>query len=244
MLILGYFCEMRKIILTKSQRITLEHCYKYHSKAHVRQRSHALLLSYRGWKVKQIAKLYEVRTRTIYTWFDRWEDMGLVGLMILSGRGVKAKLNKEDETIITLIKKKAVHYARSLKKFACELSKDLGFKVSVDMLRRFLKHLGYSWKRFRKSLKKKQDEAEYQAKLAELKQLVELYKSNFIDLYFADESGFNMQGYIPYGWQPKGEYIEITPSKTSGTQVFGLMSLNNDLEAYCRLQLKIDPPCS
>ena len=100
------------------------------------------------------------------------------------------------------------------------------------MLRKFLKKLGCSWKRFRKSLKAKQDEAEYKTKFAELKQIIELYKCNFIDLYFADESGFNMQGYIPYGWQPKGEYIKITPSKTKGTQIFGLMSLNNDLEAY------------
>ena len=82
------------------------------------------------------------------------------------------------------------------------------------MLRRFLKKLGYSWKRFRKSLKKKQDQAEYQAKFAELQQLLQLYKSNFIDLYFADESGFNLEGYVQYGWQPKGEYIEISPAKT------------------------------
>ncbi len=100
------------------------------------------------------------------------------------------------------------------------------------MLKTFLKKLGYRWKRFRKSLKKKQYEAEYQAKLADLKQLISLHKGNFIDLYFADESGFNMEGYIPYGWQPKGKYIEITPAKTKGTQIFGLMSFNNDLESY------------
>lgn len=100
------------------------------------------------------------------------------------------------------------------------------------MLRRFLKKLGYSWKRFRKSLKKKQDQEEYEAKFAELQQLIQLYKANFIDLYFADESGFNLEGYIPYGWQPKGEYIEITPTKTKSTQIFGLMSLDNKLESY------------
>lgn len=100
------------------------------------------------------------------------------------------------------------------------------------MLRRFLKKLGYSWKRFRKSLKKKQDEAEYKAKFNELQQLIELYQSNFIDLYFADESGFNLEGYIPYGWQPKGAYIEISPAKTKSTQIFGLMSLDNQLTSY------------
>lgn len=100
------------------------------------------------------------------------------------------------------------------------------------MLRRFLKKLGYSWKRFRKSLKKKQDQIEYEAKLAELQQLIQLDATNFIDLYFADESGFNLEGYVPYGWQPKGEHIEITPAKTKSTQIFGLMSLWGQLESY------------
>lgn len=112
------------------------------------------------------------------------------------------------------------------------MSEELGFRVTRHMLRRFLKRLGYTWKRFRKSLKKEQDQEEYDRKAAELKQLVELYQSGYVDLFFADESGFNMIGYVPYGWQPKGEYIEITPSKTQGTQIFGLMSLDNELESY------------
>ena len=105
-------------------------------------------------------------------------------------------------------------------------------RITRHILKRFLKRLGYSWKRFRKSLKKKQNQEEYERKAAELKQLIELYKSGYIDLYFADESGFNMVGHVPYGWQPKGEYIEMTPVKTKGTQIFGLMSLDNELEAY------------
>lgn len=112
------------------------------------------------------------------------------------------------------------------------LSEELGLKITRHTLRRFLKKLGYTWKRFRKSLKKKQDPIKYAAKLAELKQLLELHKHNYIDLFFSDESGFNLQGYVPYGWQPKGEYIQITPSKTPSVQIFGLMSLDNRLEAY------------
>lgn len=100
------------------------------------------------------------------------------------------------------------------------------------MLKRFLKKLGYSWKRFRKSLKSLQDEAAYEAKLLELKQLYQLYHTGYIDLRFADETGFNLQGYIPYGWQPKGTYIHITPQKTPSTQVFGIMGLDHQLAAY------------
>lgn len=112
------------------------------------------------------------------------------------------------------------------------LSEELGIEVTRHKLRGFLKKLGYSWKRFRKSLKKNQDPVKYAAKLEELKQLLELHKQDYIDLFFADESGFNLQAYVPYGWQPKGEYIEITPSKTPSVQIFGLMSLDNRLEAY------------
>jgi len=101
-----------------------------------------------------------------------------------------------------------------------ELGEELGFRVSRDMLRRFLKKLGYSWKRFRKSLRRLQDEQEYERKLHELQGLVALSQSGYIDLFFADE----MEGYVPYGWQPRGEYIELTPQKSKGTQVFGLLS--------------------
>jgi len=100
------------------------------------------------------------------------------------------------------------------------------------MLQHFLQRLDYVWKRFRYSLKKKQDPIEYEKKVTELKQLLQLYQSGYIDLFFAYESGFNMEGYLPYGWQPVGEYIEITPTKTKGTNVFGLMSLDNQLQAF------------
>ena len=119
-----------------------------------------------------------------------------------------------------------------MRKLAAQLSKELGFAVSRQMLRRFLKRLDYSWKRFRKSLKRKQNEREYQAKVEQLRQLITLYKADYIDLRFADESGFNLDGYLPYGWQPKGEYIEITPVKSKTTQVFGLMNLDNQLASY------------
>lgn len=100
------------------------------------------------------------------------------------------------------------------------------------MLKSFLKSLGYTWKRFRKSLKKRQNKEEYNKKVSDLKTIIKLYKSKYIDLFFADESGFNLEAYVPYGWQPKGKYIEITPQKTTKTNIFGLMSLDNILESY------------
>ena len=97
---------MRYIQLTQSERITLEEGYKNHAKFHVRQRCQALLLSDEDWQVKQIAKLNHVRTRTIYTWMDRWQEMGLIGVMILPGRGVKPKLSVQNQAMVEKVKKK------------------------------------------------------------------------------------------------------------------------------------------
>lgn len=96
---------MRYIKLTKLEAQTFEWGYKKHPKFHVRQRFHALLLSHSGMAIPQIRKVIKTRSRTIYTWMDKWETKGLVGLMILPGRGVKSKLSLENNKQIEIIKK-------------------------------------------------------------------------------------------------------------------------------------------
>lgn len=97
---------MRTIQLSQPERITLEEGYEHHTKSHVRRRCQALLLSDEGWKVAEIACLHHVRTRTIYTWMNRWEQLGIVGMMILPGRGVKPKLSAQDQAVVEIVKKK------------------------------------------------------------------------------------------------------------------------------------------
>lgn len=98
--------KYRYVNLTSSSLETLTHCYQHHPKHHVRQRCFALLLSDEGYRIPAIAALLKTRTRTIYTWLDRWESMGLSGLMIQPGRGVKARLSIQDEAVVELVKKK------------------------------------------------------------------------------------------------------------------------------------------
>jgi DDE superfamily endonuclease len=63
--------------------------------------------------------------------------------------------------------------------------------------------------------------------------LLTLWLLGYIELYFADESGFTMQPYIPYGWQKKGETTRILTKKTNHRlNVFGIMSLAGHLTVY------------
>ena len=99
-------------------------------------------------------------------------------------------------------------------------------------MKRFLKKLGYTYRRIRKRLKGNPDPVIYERKLEELKSLIELEKSSFLTIYYADESGFNETPCVPYGWQDKKDPLSIAAQKGSRLNVFGLMSRHNQLYTY------------
>ena len=79
--------------LIEAELVTLQEAQKNSSKAHFRDRCLAIELSSSGKSVPYIADLLNTRTDTVYTWMNRWDSMGITGLKILSGRGLKAKLD-------------------------------------------------------------------------------------------------------------------------------------------------------
>ncbi len=109
---------------------------------------------------------------------------------------------------------------------------DNGIKVSKNTLKRFLKKLGYSYKRARKSINKCNKEAFDKAKeyIATLKK--DILKTKNQNLYFFDESSFSLLPNIPYGWSPKKETIKIESSHSTSIKVLGSLGLDNTLKAY------------
>lgn len=103
---------INKAPLTEGELVTLQEAQKNSKKAHFRTRSLAIELRLsRNKSVAYIADLLQVRENAIYKWLSRWETMGIVGLMIMPGRGVKAAmdslLKEPNEESIALIKKKS-----------------------------------------------------------------------------------------------------------------------------------------
>ena len=72
-------------------------------------------------------------------------------------------------------------------------------------------------------MKKKPDAKQYEDKLNHLKSLVLLRQAGYIELFFADESGFSLTPSVPYGWQPVGEQYSITTERKHALNVFGLL---------------------
>lgn len=59
-----------------------------------------------------------------------------------------------------------------------------------------------------------------------------LEKQGYLEIRYADESGFNLIPYVPYGWQRVNEPIRMKSEKSKSINTFGLMTRNNDLAAY------------
>jgi len=57
-----------------------------------------------------------------------------------------------------------------------------------------------------------------------------------IDLLFADETGFNLVPYIPYGWQPIGEQITVRSAKDHVCNLLGLLSRKGTLKVWSTAQ--------
>ena len=72
----------------------------------------------------------------------------------------------------------------------------------------------------------------YKALVEKLCQILYLEEQGLLNVYYGDQSGFSLTPCLPYGWQPKGEYVRICPKKGKRLNVFGLLSKDNDLQVY------------
>jgi transposase len=66
--------------LSEAELITLRQIHENHPSRRVRMRGLALVLSHDGYRIGQIADIFDVRRQTISSWIESWEKKGLPGL--------------------------------------------------------------------------------------------------------------------------------------------------------------------
>lgn len=133
--------KQRYISLIESEAITLRFGSKYHFKHEFRERCQALLLSNKGWSIKQLAEHFEVVPHRVGRWFSDWESNGLMGLMRQSGQGRKTILGLDNQ-VHTQALAQAVHqYYQDVGRIKAELQTQLQLEMSNDTVKRFLKKI-------------------------------------------------------------------------------------------------------
>jgi transposase len=66
--------------LSPEQQQMLREMMTYHPNVRCRRRAHSLLLSNRGYTIRQIADIFEVERRAISSCIDQWEAKGVMGV--------------------------------------------------------------------------------------------------------------------------------------------------------------------
>ena len=91
--------------LTEQEIAELEAGKKSKKGAQFNQRCHAILLSFKGYTVHQLAEIFSVRKNAIYLWFDRYEKGGISGLENKGGRGRKPLLQTNNKDHVRAVDK-------------------------------------------------------------------------------------------------------------------------------------------
>lgn len=126
------------IALNEAEKVTLQEGRKNGIRQSFQERCHCLLLSSKGYQVKELAEIFRVSEMTIYGWLKRWEAGGIVGLKDKQGRGRKPILKSED---LPQVKACVQANAQRLKVARSLLKEELGREFSAKTLKRFLKSL-------------------------------------------------------------------------------------------------------
>ena len=130
--------KKKYIELAETEKITLQAGHKNGKVQAFQTRCHCLVLSSEGYQVKELARIFRVSEISIYSWFRRWEESGIVGLRDKAGRGRKPILRAED---LAQIKRRVQENAPGLKIARSLLKEELGREFSAKTLKRFLKSL-------------------------------------------------------------------------------------------------------
>jgi len=214
--------------LSESDKEQLTALFKYHDSYSVRRRAHSILLSADGFTIDEIARIYQIHRDTVGTTFDRWERDGIEDLFDgpRSGRPPKLSEDEADEAVTSLKED-----PRSIKKALAATNEKTGKEISAWTLKRIAKSAELRWKRMRKSVKGKRNQAEFERVKAEIATLHEEEAAGELDVYYFDESGFNLIPEVPYAWQAVGETIEIPSRRSKRLNVLGFCSKQQDFHA-------------
>lgn len=127
--------------LTEKDKQQLIEGFRNGTSHRYRIRCQSILLSAEGYRIDQLATMFQVDRDTVSRWFDKWEAEGLAGLQDQPRSGRPAKLRIENAQHVKEVKKQVEKERQNLDKVRAELANSLQVEVSRKTLKRFLKSL-------------------------------------------------------------------------------------------------------
>lgn len=112
----------------------------------------------------------------------------------------------------------------------------LGGLLGQDCFRRdvqtFFIRLGARYRRIRKRPRGKPSPQLYAYKCEKLQKLENEHAQGLIDLYYGDESHVCTSGYVPYGWQFRGEDYYVPSDRKFRLNCFGIIDRSSNYDGF------------
>ncbi|OAD22450.1 transposase, partial [Candidatus Thiomargarita nelsonii] len=166
--------------LEENQVKQLKELMKNSEQPKIRQRSHAILLSSKGFSIDKMAHLEDVGRDAVSRWLDSWDESGFEGLKDKPRPGGPCKLTPAEKQLVIDLAKET---PRSISSIQAQLLEKTGKRVSDSTLKRILKAAGQRWKRIRKSVKGKRNPEEFETASKEIEKLKEQHRNEELELW-------------------------------------------------------------
>jgi transposase len=112
---------------------TLHDRHRDHPSRRARMRAHSLLRRHRGCAIPHIAQFSQGERRSVSTWIDRWQTMGLVGLYDPPSSGRPPLLNDAEQHKVCDYLQQS---PKELKKVVQALEQETTKRVSTKTIKR------------------------------------------------------------------------------------------------------------
>lgn len=143
---------MKRFHLEEEERRTLFEMGMWHPHPRVRRRAQALVRLTQGITQAQAAQEFDVHLNSVRAWMRRWKTAGLVGLQEERHEGRPTKLSP---VVAQKLRQVATEEGGTVGHIMqCMEDAHLPLLVQPDTVARWLKGMGFSYKRYRSSLKK------------------------------------------------------------------------------------------
>jgi len=210
--------------LSKQQREQLLRGLKEKDDPYVREKILILLLMNDGKTYEEISKFLDIAYTTVAYWAVHGDPDNMDSFLDGRREGNFRKATKEDEDLLLeVIEKNPEEYGYEFGRWtsarlAAHLEKETGINLSSSQIRRILhkKKYVYLWAKY--SLENKQDpecRRLFKEKLAEYLKITKLSPDR-LQLWFWDESGFNLRVIRRKTWGKKGKRKKVTGQRSRG----------------------------
>lgn len=193
---------MKGLKLSAEESRTLREMGIYHPHARTRRRAQGVRMLGQGMTLQQVADEFEVHLNSVEHWRQCWLRLGLVGLYEGRHSGRPPRLSSQQQRELRQLTDDEGGSSRSLLRRWCEPGRA---RMSRDTLRRYLRRMGFRYKRCRLSVKPKRDHAAFERARDVLASLQARAQAGQCELLYYDEVGFSPNPPVQYGWGRIGQ---------------------------------------